>query len=51
MGVDSGPKKSEMVLERVFRNASFRFKADLYGGRRCCPLLPAVTAKADGGGG
>lgn len=33
MGVDSGPKKSEMVLERVFRNASCRFRDDLYGGR------------------
>lgn len=53
MGVDSGPKKSEMVLERVFRNASFRFRADLYGGLRCCCplLLPVATAKAEGVGG
>lgn len=51
MGVDSGPKKSEMVLERVFRNASFRFRADLYGGLRCCPLFPVATAKADGADG
>lgn len=29
MGVDSGPKKSEMVLERVFRKASFRLRDDL----------------------
>lgn len=34
MGVDSGPKKSEMVLERVLRNASFRLREDLYGGLR-----------------
>lgn len=33
MGVDSGPKKSEMVLERVFRKASFRLRDDLWGGR------------------
>lgn len=47
MGVDSGPKKSEMVLERVFRKASLRFSEDLYGGR---PALgrPEVDAKADG---
>lgn len=47
MGVDSGPKKSEMVLERVFRKASFRFNEDLYGGR---PVRgrPAVDANADG---
>lgn len=47
MGVDSVPKKSEMVLERVFRKASFRFSEDLYGGR---PVRgrPAVDAKADG---
>lgn len=32
MGVDSGPKKSEMVLERVFRNASCRLRADFWGG-------------------
>lgn len=42
MGVDSGPKKSDMVLERVFRNASCRLRADLrVGGAR-------VDAKADG---
>lgn len=42
MGVDSGPKKSDMVLERVFRNASCRLRADLrVGGCR-------VDAKADG---
>lgn len=29
MGVDSGPKKSDMVLERVFRKASFRLRDDL----------------------
>lgn len=34
MGVDSGPKKSEMVLERVFRNASCRLRADFRGGGR-----------------
>lgn len=47
MGVDSGPKKSEMVLERVFRKASFRFSEDLYGGR---PVRgrPEVDANADG---
>lgn len=36
MGVDSGPKKSEMVLERVFRNASCRLRAGFCaGGLRC----------------
>lgn len=47
MGVDSGPKKSEIVLERVFRKASFRFNDDLYGGR---PVRgrPEVDANADG---
>lgn len=47
MGVDSGPKKSDMVLERVFRKASFRFSEDLYGGRPARGR-PAVDAKADG---
>lgn len=41
MGVDSGPKKSDMVLERVFTNASCRLREDLRGGWR-------VDAKADG---
>lgn len=47
MGVDSGPKKSEMVLERVFRKASFRRSDDLYGGR---PVRwrPEVDANAEG---
>lgn len=36
MGVDSGPKKSEMVLERVFRNASCRLRADFWGGGLRC---------------
>lgn len=47
IGVDSVPKKSEMVLERVFRKASFRFSEDLYGGR---PVRgrPEVDANADG---
>lgn len=52
MGVDSGPKKSEMVLERVFRKASFRLRDDLWGGRdRWWPA--EVDANADGveGGG
>lgn len=47
MGVDSGPKKSDMVLERVFRKASFRFSDDLYGGRPARGR-PEVDAKADG---
>lgn len=54
MGVDSGPKKSEMVLERVFRKASFRLRDDLWGGRdRCCWWPAEVAANADGveGGG
>lgn len=45
MGVDSGPKKSEIVLERVFRKASFRFTDDLYGSR------DLVDANADDGKG
>lgn len=45
MGVDSGPKKSDMVLERVFRNASCRFSDDLYGG---LARAPDVAANADG---
>lgn len=36
MGVDSGPKKSEMVLERAFRNASCRLITGCCdGGLRC----------------
>lgn len=51
MGVDSGPKKSEMVLERVFRNASCLLRADFCwdGGLRWRPPLLA-TANADGVG-
>lgn len=47
-GVDSGPKKSEMVLERFFRKASFRFRDDLYGGRLARGSRPEVDTNADG---